>query len=87
MCRYRTVDGNEGFVHPHYLSIVSKGNSFMTFIINEEDEMFEFKVRKLGFRVEKRKVKDQLIYKIYGDTQQEVNDFVKNYHEQKTLKK
>ena len=59
----------------------------MTFIINEEDEMFEFKVRKLGFRVEKRKVKDQLIYKIYGDTQQEVNDFVKNYHEQKTLKK
>ena len=87
MCRYRTVDGNEGLVHPHYLSIVSKGNSFMTFIINEEDEMFEFKARKLGFRVEKRKVKDQLIYKIYGDTQQEVNDFVSNYHEQKTLKK
>lgn len=78
MCRYRNIDGIERIIHPHYLCIISKGRYFASFITRRSDEMLEFRARKSGFRVEKEDYKDNVIYKFYGDTQQEVDDFVNN---------
>jgi len=79
MCRYRNVDGFERTIHPQYLCVISKGRNFATIITKQDDEMLEFKAQELGFQVEKENSKDKVIYKFYGDSQQEVDDFVNNY--------
>lgn len=79
MCRYRNVDGLERLILPYYLCVISKGRNFSTLITEQSDEMLEFGARELGFRVEREDSKNKVIYKFYGDSQQEVDDFVNNY--------
>ena len=79
MCCYRNSSGIEHLVHPQYLNIISKGNNFATLITRQSDEILEFRARKFGFRVEKERSKDKIIYKFFGDSQQEVDDFINDY--------
>ena len=81
LCLYRNVDGVERVVFPYDLSVVSDGDSVAIFNskFKEYNEIFEFRAKALGFRVEREENGDYIIYKIYGDLQKEVDDFIKIY--------
>lgn len=64
----------------HLLRKVSNGNYYGDFItkgINEEDlQELQYKARYYGFRVETEKKDNGYLLRIYGDTQQEVDEFI-----------
>lgn len=82
--KYRTVKGEEKVQHPIYFRTISKGNKCAKLRIEGKDfrskaEIIELKARELGFRVEVAEFKDGYLFKIYGDSQDEVDDFVSLY--------
>ncbi|MFX0058601.1 MAG: hypothetical protein ACFE85_16505 [Candidatus Hodarchaeota archaeon] len=79
--KFKTSDGLEKIQHPACFRIISKGNKLAEYIVEGND--YENRVKKIereargcGFRVEKKKLKNSYKLRIFGDKQDQVDDFV-----------
>lgn len=78
--KYKTVDGEIGEAPSFCFRIISKGNKFALYETKEKDKAEDYSrlVRRNGFRVEEEKKENIYLLKIYGDNQEEVDEFVTN---------
>lgn len=74
--RCRTFEGEELLVFPDDLNPIFKGDATLIYRIKHVEDMFEFKARKYGFRIEKEFSTDDVIYIIFGNTQDQIKDFI-----------
>ena len=79
--KYKTSDGEEKIQHPACFRNISQGDKFAEHKVEGDNyklrvKTIERKARELGFRVEKLKLKEGYLLKIYGDTQENVDEFV-----------
>jgi len=79
--KYKTLEGEEKGEHSDRFRIISKGNKYAEYIVDGENYeeraiIIERKARGCGFRVEKTKIKNSYSLKIFGDTQDHIDDFV-----------
>jgi len=79
--KYKTLEGEEKREHSDRFRIISKGNKCAEYVVDGENYeekaiIIERKARECGFRVEKTKGKNSYSLKIFGDTQDHVDDFV-----------
>lgn len=77
-CRYKTLDGEIKEEFPHRFRVISKGKNFAVIKTKNKSKAlgYEISARENGFRVEKEKQGSNYGFKIYGDTQKDVDDFV-----------
>lgn len=77
-CKYRTVDGKVKKNSPFLFSIISKGHKCGEYKTKNRDkaDLYAFKARKCGFRVERKKTENSYVLIIFGDTQKEVDSFI-----------
>jgi len=78
--KYQTADGKI-FESPSFcFRIISKGNVLAKYETpdKEKAESYSRLARRNGFRVEIDKIKDTFLLKIYGDLQEEIDEFVTN---------
>jgi len=80
-CKYKRHDGITREEWAESLTKISKGALFAEYLIkgpenNTEAKDFEYLARSSGFRVKLIKQEDSYLLKIFGDSQQEVDDFV-----------
>ena len=77
-CKYKTIDGEIKKAPAIYFRLISKGNKFAEYKTRDEynAEQYELVARKYGFRVERNVLKKIHILRIFGDTQEEVDQFV-----------
>ena len=76
--KYKTMEGDI-FESPGFcFRIISKGTKWAIYKTEDNDkaDYYDYISRKNGFRVERHKVNNEYIIKIYGDTQKEVDEFV-----------
>ncbi|MHA2051669.1 MAG: hypothetical protein ACW986_18820, partial [Promethearchaeota archaeon] len=78
---YRTLEGEVKFQHPACFRIISKGNKSAECYIKglnykERTSVVERKARECGFRVEKLELRTSFHLIIYGDQQNQVDDFI-----------
>ncbi|MFX1345065.1 MAG: hypothetical protein ACFFAI_08140 [Promethearchaeota archaeon] len=78
--KYKTFDGRISEAPSFCFSIISKGDKCAEYETNDKDKMesYERLARKNGFRVEVEQLKNGYLLKIYGDKQEEVDEFVVN---------
>jgi hypothetical protein len=77
-CIYETINGEIKEAPTLCFRIVSKGSKCAQYKTKDQQiaDSFDHLARSFGFRVEKIKLKDSYLLKIFGDTQEEVDDFV-----------
>lgn len=78
-CKYQTSKGKIKWTGPSMFRTISKGNKFVEFEVKGSKDkagFYEIIARQSGFRVETIKKEDSFLLKIYGDTQEEVDDFL-----------
>ena len=66
-------------VQAHHLRMVSKGSYngvFFTSDIDESIQDLEYKINSYGFRTEIKRKENGYLLKVYGDSQQEVDEFI-----------
>ncbi len=78
--KYKTLDGEIREAPNFCFRIISKGNKFAEYETHDEEkaENYSRLARSNGFRVDVDKIKDTFFLKIYGDLQEEVDEFVTN---------
>lgn len=78
--KYKTIDGEIREAPSFCFRIISKGNKFAEYETSDKEKADSYSrlARRNGFRVEKQKIKNVYVLKIYGDIQKEVDDFVTN---------
>ena len=77
-CKYKTRDGIIREAPSFCFANISKGNKFSEYETKEQYkvDLYARYARRKGYRVEKNKLNDFYLLKIFGDTQEEVDDFV-----------
>lgn len=80
-CKYKTHDGLIGEEWTFCFRTISKGTIISEYIVKgngyEERALYlEHLARSNGFRVKKRKLKKSFLLKLFGDSQEEIDDFV-----------
>ena len=80
LCRYKTSEGTVNEAPSYCFSIISKGNNYADFKTkdNYKADLYSRMARRRGFRIERNILKDTYILKIYGDSQEELDEFVTN---------
>lgn len=83
--KVKTLDGQVREVSIAAISKISKGNYFIEYEIgglklwkdkkNKAEEL-EYLARNYGFRVEREIIKNSIKLRIFGDSQEEVNNFI-----------
>ncbi|UCC21166.1 MAG: hypothetical protein JSV62_07795 [Promethearchaeota archaeon] len=78
--KYKTIDGEIREAPAFCFRIISKGNKSAEYKTKDEykADLYEMTAREYGYRVEKKKIKEEYIIRIFGDTQEEVDQFVLN---------
>ena len=79
-CKYKYIKGEIRETPAFCCHIISKGTKYAEYKTKHEykADLYDLTAREYGFRVEKEKVKEEYILKIFGDTQDEVDQFVIN---------
>jgi len=81
--KYKAIKGLIGEAPIACFTIIKKGNFSEEFSIKKKDieiegDIIELEdnIRSNGFRLEKNENQDEFIYKIFGDSQEEVDEFI-----------
>jgi len=77
-CKYKTANGKIKTSPNFTFRILSKGNKFAEYKTENKfkADLYELKGKKFGFRVDRKELENYFILKFYGDTQENVDDFV-----------
>jgi hypothetical protein len=79
-CKYKTIKGEIREAPTFCFNIVSKGDKSAEYKTSDEykADVYEMTAREYGFRVERKMIKEEYILKIFGDEQEDVDQFVFN---------
>lgn len=79
-CKYKTRDGKIKEAPPHCFSIISKGDKHGEYKTKDlkKANWYYLIARGYGFRVKKKKIDNYYVLTIYGDKQDEIDNFFFN---------
>lgn len=77
-CKYKTINGEIKKAPAIYFRLISEGTKFAEYKTKDEykADRYDLIARKNGFRVERKMLNNTHILRIFGDTQEEVDQFV-----------
>lgn len=80
--KYKTIDGKIYESPAFCFRIISKGNKCANYVTKSRKkiESYERLARMNGYRVEIHKKNDKIMLKIFGDCQEEIDNFVSNLY-------
>lgn len=78
--KYKNIDGVIQKAPSSCFRIISKGDKYAEYKTKDKEKAEDYSrlARRNGYRVEKEKLEDTYVLKIYRDTQEEVDLFVEN---------
>ena len=86
-CRCKTLEGEELLVFTDDLNPLFDGNVSVIQKFKHVNDMYEFKARKEGFRIEKELLNDGVLYKVFGNAQDKIKDFIEDFIKNNEKKK